>query len=157
MRSTTLPPALVGDWLLDRRILDRRSGEWYAVSGTTRLAAADPGRIVWTERGVMTWASGTTPVERELSVAEDDRGDWAVSFADGRRFFAWEPDAPIAHACGSDAYRARMGFVRSPAGEVVLWAVRWDAEGPAKDYRSVSILRRAAGPQDATRAAMSRR
>ena len=145
MRSTPLPPALVGDWLLERRILDRRSGEWYAVSGATRLVPADRGRIAWTERGVMTWAAGTTPVERELSVAEDDGGGWAVSFADGRRFFAWDPDAPIAHACGDDAYRARMGFVRSTAGEVVLWGVRWDAVGPVKDYRSVSILRRAEG------------
>jgi hypothetical protein len=133
---TVSPLDLLGTWVLDRSVDDRRTGERHTVSGSTTLEALGPDRVAWAEAGTMTTADGRSfPVQRRLDVVR--RSDaWWVLFADGREFHPWSPGDVVVHDCAPDVYR----------GEVRVdddgWDVVWEATGPAKDYRMVSRLTR---------------
>lgn len=139
---TVSPLDLLGTWVLDRSVDDRRTGEHHTVTGTTTLAAVDDAHVAWTEAGTMTTADGRSfPVERRLDVVRGPDGTWRVLFADGREFHAWAPGETVVHACAPDVYRGEVRVDDAGAG-AVAWSVLWDATGPAKDYRMVSRLTR---------------
>jgi hypothetical protein len=130
------PRALLGEWRLDRRVVDRRAG----VSGTVRGAltlVADGPRIRWRERGVLRWNDADLPVTRDLVLAEEPDG-WQVRFADGRPFHPWRPGEVVEHPCNADLYRGLVD-VRTDQMRIL-----WDVVGPTKDQRLLTRCRRSA-------------
>lgn len=130
-----LPTDLLGDWVLRRTVDDRLAGVTGSVTGTTTLTLTAPDEVRWDESGTMHLGDLVTPVSRTLSVRRlDDR--WTVHFADGRVFHDWVWGTAVEHACTPDDYTGVL------AGYTERWTVRWEAHGPAKDYRLDSVLER---------------
>lgn len=131
-----LPTELVGEWDLHRTVDDRRAGVRGIVVGITVLTATGPDEVRWDESGVMTFDGRLTPVSRTLFVRRTEGAQWAVHFPDGRVFHPWVWGASVDHACAPDRYTGVLG------GDADRWTVRWEADGPAKDYRLDSVLQR---------------
>lgn len=131
-----LPTDLLGEWELRRAVDDRLAGAQGIVTGTTTLTAVGPDEVRWDEAGVMAFDGRTTPVSRRLVVRRDGGGHWTVHFADGRVFHDWVWGTTVAHACTPDDYSGTF------EGDTQRWTVRWEARGPAKDYRLDSVLTR---------------
>jgi hypothetical protein len=129
------PAALLGTWTLTRVVDDHRTGERRDVTGSATLVAESDDRIRWSERGTMTWPGHEVPVERTLYVDRAD-GGWFVHFSDGRPFHPWVVGSSVDHPCAPDHYRGQVEVTGSP---VAAWTVTWDAVGPEKDYRMVSV------------------
>lgn len=127
--------ALLGTWSLTRVVHDRRTGERHDVTGTLTLTAESARRVRWVEAGTMSWPGHEVPVERTLYADLEDDG-WVVRFADGRVFHPWTVGARVDHACAPDHYR---GLVEVAGDPVEAWTVTWDATGPQKDYRMVTV------------------
>lgn len=134
------PTDLIGTWHLARVVTDRRTATTGTVDGTTVLERVGFDEVRWDEAGEMRFGGRTVPVSRTLSVRRRADGDWAVHFPDGRVFHPWVWGAAVEHACAPDDYTGVL------AGDVDRWTVRWDAVGPAKDYRLDSVLTRATPP-----------
>jgi hypothetical protein len=135
------PTDLLGYWRLERTVMDRRAGSTGTVIGTTSLSVEDGddgvGHVVrWDESGEMEFDRRTVPVTRTLRVLRSADGSWTVHFADGRVFHPWVWGETVEHACSPDDYTGLL------AGDASRWTVRWDAVGPAKDYRLDSVLTR---------------
>ena len=137
-----LPTDLLGDWVLRRRVDDRRAGVDGIVTGTTTLTSTGPGEVRWDESGTMTFDGRTVPVSRTLHVRRADDDRWTVFFGDGRPFHDWVWGERVDHACAPDDYTGVL------AGDADGWTVRWEAHGPAKDYVLDSELRRRSHPAD---------
>ncbi|WP_395819351.1 DUF6314 family protein [Curtobacterium flaccumfaciens] len=138
-----LPTDLLGVWDLHRSVRDHRAGATGIVTGTTTLTRVGDGEVRWDESGVMTFDGRTTPVSRSLvlrrtsaGVAHRAAGGWTVHFSDGRVFHDWVWGTSVAHACAPDDYTGAFD------GDEDRWTVRWEARGPAKDYRLDSVLTR---------------
>jgi hypothetical protein len=129
--------ALVGRWTVERRLLDRRSGE----SGDfTGIAAFEPDgeRLRWTERGRIRFGGHAGPARRTLALASAADG-WLVEFADGRPFHRLSLDGePVEHLCGADRY---AGSYRLRDADTL--DVRWRVTGPRKDLEIAATYRRA--------------
>jgi hypothetical protein len=127
------PRALLGEWRLDRTVLDRRTGLRGCVHGS--LVVSDEGeRLRWAERGTLRWDGREVPVERTYLLLAGS--DPQVLFADGRPFHPWRPGEWVEHPCAEDRYRGLVTGDREHARVV------WEVRGPAKDQRLVSRLRR---------------
>jgi hypothetical protein len=129
-----MPDQLLGEWALERAVVDRRAGVRGTVRGTTTLTLEHAGLVRWDESGTMALAGRSTPVSRTLIVRRDDDGTWTVCFADGRLFHDWVWGVSVVHDCAPDEYTGELD------GDASRWTVRWDAVGPAKDYRLDSVL-----------------
>ncbi|WP_051551494.1 DUF6314 family protein [Nocardioides sp. URHA0020] len=129
-----LPTDLLGTWALTRVVDDHRAGERHDVVGTAELTAVSPDRVRWTESGTMTWPGHAVPVSRTLYVVRED--DWWVQFEDGRPFHPWTVGRQVDHPCAPDHYR---GLIEVDAGPALTWTATWDAIGPEKDYRMVTV------------------
>jgi hypothetical protein len=118
---------LLGEWRLERRVVDRLAGLFGTVRGTLSLVDEGP-RIRWREGGTLYWDGAELPVTRELLLRQD-AGEWQVHFADGRPFHPWRPGAVVEHPCNADLYR---GLVDARPDRL---RVLWDVIGPGKDQR----------------------
>ena len=130
------PTGLLGTWVMTRVIDDRRANERREVTGSATLVAESPTRIRWSERGTMTWPGHQTPVSRTLYVDREGSTGWVVRFADGRLFHPWSVGHWVDHPCAADHYRGLLEVSGDPAE---AWTVTWDATGPEKDYRMVTV------------------
>lgn len=136
MPSAELSPrALLGTWTLTRVVHDHRTGERRDVVGTAELTEVDASHVRWTEAGTMSWPGHAVPVSRTLDVVLEDDG-WWVRFEDGRPFHPWAVGHRVDHPCAPDHYR---GLVEVEGEPVTSWTVTWDAAGPEKDYRMVTV------------------
>lgn len=131
----TAPTDLLGTWTLTRVVDDRLAGDRREVVGTAELTEVTVSRVRWTEAGTMTWPGHTVPVSRTLYVDLEDDG-WWVRFEDGRPFHPWAVGRQVDHPCTPDHYR---GLVEVTGAPVLTWTVTWDAVGPEKDYRMVTV------------------
>lgn len=127
------PRLLLGRWRLDRVIEDAYAGQRSTVAGVLELVEEGPGSIRWEEQGRWHRGGDILEVRRRLNL-ELRESAWWVLFEDGRPFHAWTPGTQVVHPCGADTYR---GLVSGGADQ---WTVRWDVEGPAKDYSMTSVL-----------------
>lgn len=143
MRASALadPRALLGEWRLDRTVLDRRTGTRGCVHGAL-VVTDEGGRLHWAERGTLRWDGREVPVERTyLLVPGIEPGiEPQVLFADGRPFHPWRPGEWVEHPCAEDLYRGLVTADAAHPVERVL--VVWEVRGPAKDQRLVTRLRR---------------
>lgn len=128
------PTDLLGTWTLTRVVDDHRAGERRDVVGTAELIEVAPGLVRWTETGTMTWPGHAVPVSRTLSVVREDAG-WVVRFEDGRPFHPWAVGRQVDHPCAPDHYRGLVEVT----DDLITWTVTWDALGPEKDYRMVTV------------------
>ena len=129
------PSDLLGTWTLTRVVEDRLADERRDVAGTATLILEAPGRVRWSEEGVMTWAGRSVPVTRTLYVVRLDVG-WEVRFSDGRPFHPWVVGERVEHPCRPDLYR---GLVETEGDPVTRWTVEWQATGPEKDYVMTTV------------------
>ncbi|QCR42372.1 hypothetical protein C1N91_01250 [Curtobacterium sp. SGAir0471] len=136
-----LPTDLLGDWVLRRTVDDRRAGASGTVTGTTTLTLVALDEVRWDESGTMHFGGRVTPVSRTLSVRRVDKR-WTVHFADGRVFHPWVWGTAVEHPCAPDDYTGVLD------GAAERWTVRWEAHGPAKDYRLDSVLERRTATAD---------
>jgi hypothetical protein len=129
------PTDLLGTWSLTRVVDDHRAGDRREVVGTVELTEVAPGRVRWTETGTMSWPGHAVAVSRTLYVQLEERG-WFVRFEDGRPFHPWATGQQVEHPCAPDHYRGLIEIAGTP---VESWTVTWDALGPEKDYRMVTV------------------
>ncbi|BEP12347.1 DUF6314 family protein [Acidothermaceae bacterium B102] len=124
------PDGLVGEWRLQRRVVDRRLSSYGRVAGTL-VIEPDGAGLVWREQGSWTMAGRSRPFTRTYLLADG----WML-FDDGRPFHPWTPGEWVVHPCGEDSYRGLVDV--EPARIRTLW----DVTGPAKDQRLVTRLTR---------------
>lgn len=132
------PTDLLGRWILQRRLTDRRAGVIGRVTGTLELSRVGDDQVRWFEQGELAWDGRTLEVHRELFVRREP-DQWMVYFNDGRPFHPWLPGKTVEHPCVADLYRGYLDVDRDRARLRVLW----DVAGPAKDQRIISRCRRA--------------
>lgn len=121
---------LVGEWQLERRVVDRGLSSYGRVAGTL-VIEPDNDRLVWYEQGTWTMAGRSHPFTRTYHISDG----W-VFFDDGRPFHPWLPGEWVDHLCGEDTYR---GLLDVGAARI---RTLWDVSGPAKDQRIVTRLTR---------------
>jgi hypothetical protein len=132
-------------WQLERRLVDRRAGNFGRVTGWLELTLV--GSVVhWLELGTLTWGGHGYEVTRELHIMPDDDG-WEVRFVDGRAFHAWHPGEVVEHPCRADLYRGLIVVDPTRTHMRVLW----DVTGPDKDQRIVTRCVRSVSPEEPTR------
>jgi hypothetical protein len=129
------PTDLLGTWTMTRVVDDHREGERREVVGTAELAEVSAGRVRWSEEGTMTWPGHSVLVSRTLYVVREKDG-WFVRFEDGRPFHPWAIGRQVDHPCAPDHYRGLIEVAPAPD---LSWTVTWDAVGPEKDYRMVTV------------------
>jgi len=150
VRCTIAPPAdlrafLIGGWILERVILDRRAGRVYRFVGALDVGALDVGAraldtLEWHEHGRLFAGSAELEATRTMRIvscgplAADlllETGDVLghLDFARGR--------ARVTYSCGTDRYRGI--FVTGPDE---LW-IRWRCTGATKDYVATTRCHRA--------------
>ena len=132
------PSELIGSWRFARAIHDRSSDADYDADGAAEFAALVDGSVRWSERGVLSWDGGSTPVERTLFLVPRD-GKWMVTFDDGREFHPWTARA-VSHWCAPDSY---SGVLSARSGVTDAWSLTWTVEGPHKNYTMATTYRRA--------------
>jgi hypothetical protein len=115
---------------LQRRVADRRTGQYGRVQGTLTIAAQGDG-LAWRETGTLTMAGRTHDVSRSYLLADG----W-VFFDDGRPFHPWRPGEWVEHLCGEDTYRGLVDV------EPTRVRTLWDVAGPAKEQRLITRLTR---------------
>jgi hypothetical protein len=139
------PERLLGTWQFERTIVDAAAHSTYTVSGSAVLEPVERG-IRWHEDGMFRRDGADHPVMRTLFLRPDAiaPGRWHVEFDDGRPFHDWMVDTPVTHRCGADTYRGLVMMIGSDR-----WSVRWDVEGPQKDYEMTTTYRTPqSGPSD---------
>lgn len=138
----TLPQDITefeGDWLLDRVIDDRLTGQKLRAEGGATLRRSEGG-LTYDEQ-VTLFMPGQPPFHgTRRYLWRPGPGGIAIHFEDGR-FFHHLTLGQVApgdhHDCPPDSYDAGYDFARWP-----LWRVRWTVKGPRKDYEMVTDFRR---------------
>ena len=126
----SIETGLVGEWRLERRVVDRRLSSYGRVAGSLVVEPHGDG-LVWREQGTLRLQGRSHDVSRTYHLADG----W-MHFDDGRPFHPWRPGVWVDHLCGEDAYRGLVDV--APARIRTLW----DVTGPAKDQRLVTRLTR---------------
>lgn len=127
-----------GDWLIRRRIDDRR-GPGGRFEGR---AAFYPEReaLRYREAGLLHLGAGPALRAVRGYLWREAGGRILVEHANGAPFHAFDPGRPQAvHLCPPDRYQGIYDFSGWPE-----WTAVWTVSGPAKDYTMTSRYRRAA-------------
>lgn len=130
-----------GLWALSRQIHDRSLKPVGRMEGQARFERQDD-RLVYEETGRLL-LPGHPALEagRKLEWREGDDGTIAVHYPDGRPFHRIWTDRLMStdtHVCAPDIYHVEYDFRVWPH-----WRVTWRVVGPAKDYRLLTLYRRA--------------
>ncbi len=132
---------LRGWWRIERRLADHRSGVSGTFDGEAEFAAtADPAVLNYTERGELHFGGHVGPATRTLVFLGRPGGAADVRFADGREFYRLDLGqgrCQAEHRCGRDRYAVTCRVLAQD-----LLEENWQVLGPAKDYDSVTTLRR---------------
>ena len=147
-RCLDLRAYLVGDWSVDRTMLDRATGSRGTFTGVVHFTGTDDGGLRFREEGTVQWnpagrAPFTGPASREYLLRPSATPDTLdMYFPDGRPFhrmgFGGQANRDR-HWCDPDTYR--VVYTRLGPDE---FRYRWDVTGPAKDLLLDSVLHRTA-------------
>ena len=133
--------AFAGRWTLERVIDDAKAGERLTAEGTAVFAQEGDG-LVYDEAVEMTLGDGRRlSGTRRYLWRPRPEGGIAVCFEDGRLFHRIATEGLIQedrHDCAPDLYVGAYDFTGWPE-----FRVRWQVSGPRKDYRIVTVYRRA--------------
>ncbi|GAB3527955.1 DUF6314 family protein [Arthrobacter monumenti] len=138
---------LLGTWRIERRLLDRASGNCGTFTGTAVFHNDGAGGLTHDEAGTLVWpGQAAAPTTRRLILRPTGSPSALdVFFDDGRPFhrldLATGTDHP-AHPCSPDIYRG--SFLVADADS---WSYAWSVTGPAKDLLLTSDLRRDVDPK----------
>jgi hypothetical protein len=142
---------LEGAWLLERELLDERTGATGTFTGTAVFTERSPGVLSYREAGELVWPGYRGPAERSLGFEQGAGTRLHVLFADGRPFHDLEllgEGFDAEHLCKDDRYLGRF-VLSSPT----RWTARWRVTGPAKSLvlasryeRSCSATERSDAP-----------
>lgn len=131
----------LGDWQLERQIVDALTGQVSRFSGRATFTAA-ASHVRYHEVGTLQLAGGGAAMHAERSYRWlFGPDDVTVQFADGAPFhsFPLQGEAKgTAHLCGADLYQVTYSFADWPG-----WRAVWAVAGPRKDYVSTSQYARA--------------
>jgi len=134
---------LSGDWLVDRAITDRRSGQHGVFEGRARFRPAGSGHsLEFTEDGELQFGCHRGPARRSLRYAARPDGSADVRFADGRDFYRMDLRSGTCaadHPCRADRYHVRVTLLGPDR-----FAETWQVTGPDKDYEMRTTYRRTA-------------
>ncbi len=127
----------LGNWVLERRIKDRKTGDTAKFIGKACIAPAAQG-AKYTETGVLTIGGSSVEAVRVYRWDVEDEGSISIYFEDGRFFHKIDPgECPAAaHDCAPDVYKGEYDF-----GQWPIWRLTWHVSGPRKDYTSVTVFR----------------
>lgn len=147
MKLSDLLSFLQGSWELDRRIDDGYSGiegrfVGRGVFEAGRLIGGGGvgGRLVYREKGVLSFGSHRGEASRQLEYVSLGGGRVAVLFADGRPFVELDlvnGSGRATHDCGADRYEITLSVLSDD-----LLEEHWAVEGPKKAYTALTTLRR---------------
>jgi len=147
-RRFDLRAYLLGDWSVDRTLLDRATRSRGTFTGVVRFTETNDGGLRFREEGTVQWnpAGGTPfagPASREYLLRASATPDaMDMFFPDGRPFhrigFGGQ-DHRDTHWCDPDTYRVE--YTKLGPDE---FHYRWDVTGPAKDLLLESALHRTA-------------
>ena len=131
----------IGLWIIERDILDLDS-EWIGrFDGQAEFKPSEEG-LLYTEEGRLAFG-GLEAMKATRSYTWRFPGATRVEvdFDDGSPFHGFDLGAgrvEASHYCDPDQYDVAYDFSAWPE-----WRAEWRVEGPRKDYRMVSIYRRA--------------
>ena len=105
------------------------------MTGTATFSPNGAG-LLYTEKGVLTLATGVQLQAKRSYLWDTACADIAVRFVGGKPFHGFSPDGSAqgtSHLCGADWYNVTYDFTAWPA-----WSATWIVTGPRKDYTSVT-------------------
>ncbi|MGY4644902.1 DUF6314 family protein [Cellulomonas sp. URHB0016] len=130
----------LGEWSIDRAVVDARAGVEGRLRGTARFEPTADEGVAYVEHGVLTFGDDVLPAVRRLLLRSAGARSVDVLFGDGRPFYRFDvvDDRWAAeHSCGRDTYTVAGRFLGDDWFEEV-----WHATGPLKDYRLTTLYRR---------------
>ncbi len=131
---------LQGEWRLERRIEDGRSGIPGSLTGQASFAPRADG-LSYCEEGLLTLGDHCGAAHQAYCYEFVSPGCAAVRFTDGRLFHHLDLTAGIwhcRHLCGDDCYDGLFTALGAES-----WRVVWSVAGPRKDLRLDTTYRRA--------------
>ncbi len=132
---------LLGTWVLERDIDDRRAGHVGRMLGLARVFRQGEHSAYGLEEGLLELPGYRDRVRRVTRYRQEHHGRLCMSFEDGRRLCDLDLRlgvCEVEHHCGADRYLGRF-LIESGA----CWWVRWTVEGPAKQAVLTTRYRRA--------------
>ena len=131
---------LLGDWAVDRLIVDRALAMTGRLQGQATFAPS-VGGLLYTEGGTLTFGDHAGPAEQSYfyDFPEGDRRA-SVRFADGRAFHDLDlkrGEDRVSHACPPDFYQGMF-----TALSATTWRSEWTVSGPRKDYELTTTYTR---------------
>lgn len=131
---------LQGEWSIQRRIGDHRSGLQHRFDGVGVFSAIGLDSLAFVENGLLISADQTFEAEQKQFWTFEKTPSVSVAFGDGRHFHDLEvPHVPstipvvVQHFCEPDQYEGTYLFAAQDH-----WSVVWRVNGPRKDYLSHS-------------------
>jgi hypothetical protein len=128
----------LGEWRLERSILDRGRDSALACHGVASLTRRDDS-IVYEETVAYELDGKPIRATRTFNLSAFG-GRIVATFSDGKPFFELQPDrwgeGAATHVCGADRYHLRL-TLREPTS----WATIWDVSG-TKALRISTVYRR---------------
>jgi len=138
--AIALPAHFLGEWLIERHILDVDS-QWLGRFDGTALFTRTNDGLHYLEEGRLRFGGlDAIKASRVYQWRFPGGARIEVLFEDGRAFHGFDfgrARVTASHYCDPDQYDVTYDFESWP-----LWRAEWRVEGPRKDYRMVSIYRR---------------
>ena len=135
---------LLGQWQLERTMLDRSTGVRGTFTGTVAFTPGGDGTegiLRQHETGTVVWPTFTGPAFRDYLLVPTGRpATMQVLFDDGRPFHELDLSSgrwSASHWCSPDTYQVSFA---APSPELIDY--EWDVIGPAKDLLLRTSLRR---------------
>ncbi len=132
---------LDGDWEVERRISDRRSGQDGVFSGTAWFRPAGDSQVLeYAEDGELRFGGHRGPARRSLIYRGREDGGADVRFADGREFYRLDLRSGTCdadHPCRADHYHVTVTRLSANC-----FTETWQVAGPDKDYELETTYRR---------------
>lgn len=131
-----------GQWRVERRINDRKTGQILTGQGAVDLTQITAGHLRYSEQITLTLPNAQPLEGRRTYEWHGHESGWIeVSFDDDRPFHRIRMGQAVStddHWCAPDTYAARYDFSVWP-----IWSAVWTVAGPHKNYVSQTWYRHA--------------
>jgi hypothetical protein len=138
-RVADLRAFLMGEWAIERSIVDRRTGQSGTFEGQGHFVAEDE-VLVYREEGCLALGAFETIASQVYRYRFPTLQRAAVAFGDGRAFIeldlsggSWAAE----HRCAPDLYHGRFAAL-----DADRWRAQWEITAPRKNQRLESLYTR---------------
>lgn len=145
LRNQTNPYSLrdwlQGDWQLTRETDDHINDQRYRFAGASQFLASQDG-LIQHDKGMLSLENGQAFQAEQRYLWQFSAEQILIKFTDNRLFLTLSPPFTLCdsqHLCGQDDYVARFEFLSNTE-----WYVRFQVNGPRKNYVMTSHYARAA-------------